>query len=98
MTQAHKKSAAISIGRESCDPMELGRCGAGERVRALVASSVPPQIDVSSYDLEETLTKERRRQAEALEADDMSELDQLLVPLAIAVARLTARMQIGQGS
>ncbi|MNI70887.1 hypothetical protein D3C73_1267260 [compost metagenome] len=56
-----------------------------------------PQIDVSSYDLEETLAKERRRQAEALEAHDMSDLDQLLVPLAIAVARLTARMQIERG-
>lgn len=67
-------------------------------MRSLVPSSAHPQIDVSSYDLEETLAKERRRQAEALEADDMSELDQLLVPLAIAVARLTARMQIGQSS
>lgn len=66
-------------------------------MRTLVAPSAPPQIDVSSYDLEETLAKERRRQAEALEADDMSELDQMLVPLAIAVARLTARMQIEQG-
>jgi len=60
----------------------------------LVAPFEHPQIDVSGYDLEETLAKERRRQAEALEADDMSELDQML----IAVARLTARMQIRQGS
>lgn len=56
-----------------------------------------PQIDVSGYDLEETLAKERRRQAETLEADDMNELDQMLAPLAIAVARLTARMQIERG-
>lgn len=66
-------------------------------MKTLVAPSEHPQIDVSGYDLEETLAKERRRQAEALEADDMSELDQMLVPLAIAVARLTARMQIGRG-
>lgn len=61
---------------------------------ALIAE---PQIDVSSYDLEETLMKERRRQADALEGDGLDELDQMLVPLAIAVARLTARMQLGQG-
>ena len=67
-------------------------------MRTLVAPSEHPQIDVSDYDLEETLAKERRRQAEALEADDMSEVDQMLVPLAIAVARLTARMQIRQVS
>jgi len=58
---------------------------------------VHPQIDVSSYDLNETLAKERRRQADALESDGLDELDQMLVPLAIAVARLTARMHIGQG-
>lgn len=66
-------------------------------MRTLVASFERPQIDVSGYDLEETLAKERRRQAEALEADHMSELDQMLVPLAIAVARLTARTHIGRG-
>lgn len=65
-------------------------------MRALVPS-VHPQIDVSSYDLNETLAKERRRQADALESDGLDELDQMLVPLAIAVARLTARMHIGQG-
>lgn len=66
-------------------------------MRAFVAPFEHPQIDVSGYDLEETLAKERRRQADALEADDMNELDQMLVPLAIAVARLTARMQIERG-
>jgi len=47
-----------------------------------------PQIDVSSYDLRETLAKERRRQAEALEAHDINDLDPLLVPLAIVAPAL----------
>lgn len=55
------------------------------------------RIDVSSHDLERTVSKERRRQAEALKCDGLGELDHLLAPLAIAVARLTARVRIEGG-
>nr|WP_313635335.1 hypothetical protein [Brevundimonas diminuta] len=51
------------------------------------------QIDVSGYDLVETLAKERRRQIEAMKSQDLGELDQMLAPLAIAISRLTARME-----
>jgi len=53
------------------------------------------QIDVTSYDLEETLANERRRQIEARKSQDLVELDQMLAPLAIAISRLTARMEAG---
>ncbi len=51
------------------------------------------QIDVSGYDLVETLAKERRRQIEEMKSQDLGELDQMLAPLAIAISRLTARME-----
>lgn len=53
------------------------------------------QIDVTGYDLEETLANERRRQIEARKSQDLGELDQMLAPLAIAISRLTAGMEAG---
>lgn len=52
------------------------------------------QIDVSGHDMVETLAKERRRRSEAELGERMGDLDALLLPLALAVARLTARMQV----
>lgn len=49
------------------------------------------EIDVSGHDLVETLVKERRRRAEAAQRSGLSELPSMLLPLSVAVARLTAR-------
>ena len=50
------------------------------------------EIDVSGHDMAETLRKDRRRRCEAELSEGMSSLDALLLPLAIAVARLSARV------
>lgn len=55
------------------------------------------QIDVSGHDMAETLAKDRRRRSEAKLSDCMGDLDALLLPLALAVARLSARMQVTGG-
>lgn len=52
------------------------------------------KIDVSGYDMAETLAKDRRRRREAEMSEGMDELDALLLPLALAVARLLARVQV----
>lgn len=54
------------------------------------------EIDVSGYDMAETLQKDRRRRQEAALCDDMSDLDTLLLPLALAIARMSARAQIAE--
>ena len=52
------------------------------------------QIDVSGYDMSETLAKDRRRRGEAELSEGMGDLDALLLPLALAVARLSARVKV----
>lgn len=52
------------------------------------------QIDVSGYDMSETLPKDRRRRGEAELSEGMGDLDALLLPLALAVARLSARVKV----
>lgn len=56
------------------------------------------KIDVSGYDMAETLAKDRRRRREAEMSEGMGELDALLLPLALAVARLSARMQVTEAA
>lgn len=56
------------------------------------------EIDVSGYDMAETLAKDRRRRSEAALSEGMAELDALLLPLTLAVARLSARMQTAEGA
>lgn len=51
-------------------------------------------IDVSGYDMAETLAKDRRRRHEAELSDGMGEIDALLLPFTLAVARLAARAQV----
>ena len=46
----------------------------------------------------ETLAKDRRRRSEAALSEGMAELDALLLPLTLAVARLSARMQTAEGA
>lgn len=52
------------------------------------------EIDVSGHDMAETLAKDRRRRSEAKLAAAMDEQDALLLPLALAVARLSARTRL----
>lgn len=51
------------------------------------------EIDVSGYDMGATLVKDRRRRSEAELSQGMADLDALLLPLALALTRLSARMQ-----
>lgn len=53
-------------------------------------------LDVSGYDMAETLAKDRRRRSEGEVSKGMAELDALLLPLTLAVARLSARMQTAE--
>ena len=50
------------------------------------------QIDVSGYDLSETLGKERRRRRELSEGAEIGDLHAFMLPLALALARLSARV------
>lgn len=54
------------------------------------------ETDVSGYDMAETLAKDRRRRSEAEVSKGMAELEALLLPLTLAVARLSARMQMAE--
>lgn len=54
------------------------------------------EIDVSGYDMAETLAKERRRRSEVELCEGMAELDALLLPLSLAVARLSARTRMAE--
>lgn len=56
------------------------------------------QIDVSGYNMADTLAKDRRRRGEAELSEGMGDLDALLLPFALAVARLSARMQVTGGT
>ena len=56
------------------------------------------EIDVSGYDMAETLAKDRRRRSEAALSEGMTELDALLLPLTLAVARLSARMRLAEAT
>ncbi len=52
------------------------------------------EIDVSGHDMAETLQKDRRRRAEAALVKGLGELDAMLLPFTLAVARLSARSQL----
>lgn len=52
-------------------------------------------IDVSGFDAAHTLKNERRRQVEAALSAKLGPIDAMLLPLALALARLTARQQCG---
>jgi len=49
------------------------------------------EIDVSSHDMSATLQKDRRRRRETELSEGMERLDSALLPLSIAIARLSAR-------
>ncbi|GGE38974.1 hypothetical protein GCM10011367_11750 [Marinicauda pacifica] len=51
------------------------------------------EIDVSGHDMAETLRKDRRRRHEAELSEGMSDLDAMLLPFTLAVARLSARVR-----
>lgn len=53
------------------------------------------KIDVSGFDAAHTLKNERRRQVEAALSAELGPIDTMLLPLALALARLTARQQCG---
>lgn len=63
-----------------------------------LVSRAPCRIDVTGFDAGQTLAKEHRRQAEAALAVELDPVDALLLPLAMAVARLTARQKYGAAS
>ncbi|MEQ8435404.1 MAG: hypothetical protein RIA71_14310 [Oceanicaulis sp.] len=54
------------------------------------------EIDVSGHDMAETLRKDRRRRDEAELSEGMGALDAALLPLSIAIARLSARVTTAQ--
>lgn len=56
------------------------------------------EIDVSGHDLAETLAKDRRRRAEAVQRSGLGELPSMLLPLSVAVARLTARSNMREAA
>ena len=47
--------------------------------------------DVSGYEFSETLKKARRALREAAQGAELAEAQRLLLPLALAIARLSAR-------
>lgn len=66
-----------------------------DEVLVSVAPSRQDMIDVSGFDAHQTLTKERRRHTEAALSIELGPVDALLLPLALAIARLTARQNHG---
>lgn len=66
-----------------------------DEVSVSLAPRQPDMVDVSGFDAGQTLTKERRRQAEAALSIELGPVDALLLPLALAIARLTARQNHG---
>jgi hypothetical protein len=58
--------------------------------------SVMDEIE-TGHDLAETMERNRRRQAEAAQSQGLSELAAMLLPLSVALARLTARFDVAGG-
>lgn len=56
------------------------------------------EIDVSGHVMAETLAKDRRRRSETELSEGMAALDALLLPLALTVARLSARTQVAEAA
>lgn len=56
------------------------------------------EIDVSGHDLVETLAKERRRRAEIAQSQGLSDLAAMLLPVSVALARLTARSYVKEAA
>jgi hypothetical protein len=52
------------------------------------------ELDTSGYDLVETLERNRRNRAEAAQGQGLDEVSKVLLPLAVALARLTARCEV----
>lgn len=48
----------------------------------------------TGHDLAETLERNRRRRTEAAQSQGLSELAGMLLPLSVALARLTARCDV----
>jgi hypothetical protein len=48
----------------------------------------------SGHDLVETLERNRRRRTEAVRSQELSALGGMLLPLSVALARLTARCDV----
>lgn len=69
-----------------------------DEVSAAVTPRRQDMIDVSGFDAGQTLTKERRRHAEAALSIELGPVDALLLPLALAIARLTARQNHGSAT
>lgn len=56
-------------------------------------------MDVSGCDLGETREKERRRRRETAASAELDDLQSMLLPLALALARLSARnLMLGAGA
>ena len=53
-------------------------------------------IDLSGHDLTETLHRNRRREKELAQSQGLGELASLLLPLSVAIARLTARCDVAE--
>lgn len=56
------------------------------------------EIDVSGCDLAETMERNRRRRSEAAQGEGLSDLAGLLLPLSVALARLTARCDMAEAA
>lgn len=56
------------------------------------------EIDTSGHDIVETLEGNRRRRAEAAQAKALGERDRMLLPLSVALARLTARCNVREAA
>ena len=54
------------------------------------------EIDLSGHDLIETLERNRRREKELAQSQGLSALASLLLPLSVALARLTARCDVAE--
>lgn len=52
-------------------------------------------LDTSGHDLTETMAKDRRRRVELAASQKLGDLDAMLLPLWMAVTRLTARLDAG---
>ena len=56
------------------------------------------EIDASGYDLTETMARNRRRRTEAAQGEGLGELAGMLLPLSVALARLTARCDMAEAA
>lgn len=75
--------------------MQIGRLGRATQAQVMVMKD---EIEISGYDLTATMERNRQRRSEVSQSAGLGELSGMLLPLSVALARLTARCDVREAA